>query len=619
MEAQQTSSRLTVFELSSPGDIEARLRAWLKEVQSAIQREAGVVCYRVSAQFALDEQATNVLHLCLPEDRIASAEADAARREALRLGRISIAGPLPGNGHTGTLGTAVALPLRKYSNGVMSWLEFEAAIPKQQQLTNIIETIGLSLGWVHYLQGESLLLATENKDSRSTQALKSIVSLASSESFTEAARALATDIADRFYCDRVSIGLIQNSIMRVEAISHTGKFSKKMALVRKLRKAMEEAFDQKEALLWPNTDKFSEQFADAQADLAEKDMTRSVLTIPLFDGRNYAGAIVFERSNGSHFSKDDTETLESISGILTPLLVEKRHNDRWLITRAGFSLIKFLKGTFGRRNFAIKLIITGIMVLLTLLTTIERPRNIVATAVVEGTENRAVSAAFDGFIAEVTAREGDQVSAGEPLFRLDDRDFALEKLRLLALRSQAELELDRAISARDRAETTLVEARLRQIDAQLALVDQQIERSIVEAPFDAIVISGDLTRSIGRAVSRGENLMILSPADDYRVTMSVKEGDIRLIAPGQTGRLRLGAIPERSFDVEVTELIPVARYEGGGTLFAVEAKLKGSTNLLLHGMSGSVRILVDDVPLIVLWGKPLWDSVRLWIWRYIAI
>lgn len=615
MQSQQTSSKLSAFELSSPGDIEVRLLAWLKELKSVIERETGVACSRVAAHFVLDETSKTGLHISLPDGLVASVEANAARKEAFRLGRIAIAGALPGEIEAHAKQTAVTLPLQSYPTGLASWVEFEGRIPSRDQLTKIIDIIGLSLGWPNYLKAEATISASEKRNSRSVQALQSIISLASSETFSEATRALATDIADRFSCDRVSIGLISSFTMRVEAISHTGKFSRKTALVRNLRKAMEEAYDQKEVLLWPNPKELSDQFTEAQAVLAERDTSRSILTVPLFDGRNYAGAIVFERAAGSRFAKDEIETLEAICGVLTPLLLEKRHNDRWLITRAGLSLMKAAKGALGRKNFAIKLFLISITVIGVLLSVIERPRSVTANAIVEGTENRAVSAAFDGFIAEVMAREGDQINAGETLFRLDDRDFKLEKLRLLALRSQAELELDRAISARDRAETNLVEARLRQIDAQLALVEQQIERSIVAAPFDAIVVSGDLTRSIGRAVSRGENLMTLSPADAYRVTMSVEESDIRLISPKQQGLLRLSAIPERSFDVEVTELIPVARYEGGQTLYSVEAKLEGTPNLLLNGMTGSVRLSAGNVPLIILWGKPLWDRVSLWMWR----
>lgn len=137
----------------------------------------------------------------------------------------------------------------------------------------------------------------------------------------------------------------------------------------------------------------------------------------------------------------------------------------------------------------------------------------------------------------------------------------------------------------------------------------------MRAPFDALVVSGDLTRSIGRAVSRGETLLILSPLNEYRVVLETPEADIAKLEAGQKGQLRLSAVPERSFSVEVTELVPVAQYRNNETVFSVETQLLDRPDILLHGMTGSARIQVSEQPLFILWGKPLWDRIREWAWR----
>jgi multidrug efflux pump subunit AcrA (membrane-fusion protein) len=600
--------------LSTREGVATRLSDWTAQIASMLQGLPGVDCLRVAATLLPRPEEDAPLHAAVPPGLLARPETAVAVAEAQRAGRVAVAGALPGSPGGAGRPSSIVIPL----DDMTGWVEIEAILPDEAALTLVIDRVRLGLGWVMFLRTRAADAGFRQAESQAVNALKAVVSIAGGESFGEAARALVTDLCTRFGCDRVSLGLVRRRSVRVVAISHTGRFSRAMALVRLLRAAMEEAVDQEEVLAWPAPDDGGDRVLHAQEALAERNDRRSILTIPLFDGTLYRGALVFERDDG-RFDAQEVETLEALAGVLTPLIREKRENDRWVVTRAGFAVANILRAAVGRRHFIAKLSVLAAAAVLAVLMLVERPLTVVADAVVEGSEQRAVTAAFDGFLASADAREGDRVAAGDVLFRLDERDFALDRLRLAALRAQAELELDRAISARDRAETAIVEGRLRQIDAELALVEQQIDRSRVVAPFDALVVSGDLSRSIGRAVSRGETLMVLAPLGEYRVSLSVQESDIADLNPGQEGVLKLAAIPERDFALDLVEMIPVARYEEGTTLYSVDARLRDDGGLLLHGMTGAARIEIRPVPLIVLWGKPLWDRVQVWFWRNVAI
>ncbi len=614
MHVREAPSEAQAADIASRTAIDARMQEWAARVRAAIGSEIDVECQRLAVVLVPDRAGARPLQVSIPAGLLARPETEMARAEALRTGRVALAGAVPGTDGGGRP-SCVVIPLETGAG----WVEIEAHIPSEDRVAVIIERVGLAAGWALFLGAQAQGLAQRHTEAKAVSALNSIASLSGSQGFSEAARALVTDLCARFGCDRVSLGLSRRRVVRVVAISNTGRFARSMLLVRLLRAAMEEAVDQEQVLLWPAPPDGADRLIRAQTALAEGDAERSVLTIPLFDGRQQHGALVFERSANRRFDADEIETLEALAGVLTPLLIEKRENDRWLPARAAVATGRMLAGILGRRYFAVKLAALAMMVAAALLVLVERPLTVVADAVVEGAEQRAVTAAFDGFIAAAAVREGDRVVAGDLLFQLDDRDFALERLRLMALRAQAELELDRAISARERAETALVEARLRQIDAELALADQQIARSSFHAPFDALVLSGDLSRSIGRAVSRGETLMVLSPLREYRVFLSTAEADIARLEPGQDGLLKLAAIPEREFPVELVDLVPVARYENGATRFAVEARLLEDQGTLLHGMSGAARIEVARVSLLDLWGKPLWDRARLWLWRNLPL
>lgn len=614
MEVKDSFKIANPFDLAVTNDMQSRMDSWAKFVFDEINNVSGVKILRLAITLEAINADAGRSNTVIPKDRLESSDTITARQEALRLGRITIAGNLPGEGNT-EKPTSVAIPLAERIGGPDSVLTIEAMLPTDEAVSRIISIIGLSLGWPSLFRQEDKILLASDKESKSIDALKSITSLSVSESFDESARALVTDLADRFQCDRVVLGLARRNSVKLEAISHIGKFKRSMLLSRQLRAAMEEAFDQETIIVWPVQEKSPTHIFSDHATLAENDPSRSILSVPLFDGKNYVGVLLFERSHKSTFSVSDIEALEAISSILTPLIIEKRQNSRILIFKAFSSLKYTLKLMIGRSHFGLKLIILSAIILTTLLIVVERPKTVVADAVIQGVETRTISAPFDGFISEAHVSEGDQISQGDILVQLDMRELSIERMRLTALRTQAELELDRAISSRDRAEAALVEARVRQIEAQMALTDQQIERSLIKAPFDALVISGDLTRSVGRAITRGEPLMVVAPLEEYRVMISAREADVSLLAPGQHGRLRLAPMPERSFDITLTELVPVARYENNETLYSLEGRLNENPLTLLHGMSGSARIEIEDVPLAVLWGKPLLDRLRMWIWR----
>ena len=66
-----------------------------------------------------------------------------------------------------------------------------------------------------------------------------------------------------------------------------------------------------------------------------------------------------------------------------------------------------------------------------------------------------------------------------------------------------------------------------------------LARAKLVAPFASVIVSGDLSQSIGRPVSRGDTLFEIAPLDRYRVTLVVPDTDIRLIAPDMKGEILL--------------------------------------------------------------------------------
>lgn len=590
-----------------------RLAAWL-EVLSAALVLPGRLSPRHLALHLPDQ--TELAH---PTGRLPS---DAMRRvadEARRRARPALAGHLPGNAATAAGPTALAVPL-PIPGAEPAILTLEAQVGDAEALTAAMTLLSLAVGWIPAALLDGRRSDTEGAETAAIASLRAVAAFIAHRRFSEAARSLMTHLSDRFGCDRVALGMARGARVRLAAISHAGTFSRALGLSRRIQAAMEEAFDQERVLLWPLPEgEAPDLIVERQAELAAGATDRAILSVPLFDGQAYRGVILFERSGGAGFSAAELARIEALCGLLTPILLEKRDNDRWLAIKAVVALRGLLEQAVGRSHLLVKAV--GLAGLLTLgaLFVLHGDRTVVAEAVVQGTEVRTVSAPFAGFIAEAPHREGDRIAQGDLLVRLDDREFTLELTRLTALRAQTELELDKVISERNRAEAGLVESRIRQIDAQIALAEQQIARSRIAAPFDGLVTSGDLSRSVGRSVEQGEPLLVIAPLTEFRVDLMVPEDSVDLIRAGQPATLKVTPLPERAFELTLRGTMPVARYENGQTRYLVEARFAAPPEVLVPGMSGAARIAIDRASLAQLWFGPLADRLRLWLWRNLAL
>jgi len=244
------------------------------------------------------------------------------------------------------------------------------------------------------------------------------------------------------------------------------------------------------------------------------------------------------------------------------------------------------------------------------------PYRVTADAVVEGVIQREVVAALDGFIQQAPVRAGDTVAAGDLLAALDDRDLALERLRWVTERQQLQFELQRALGERNRAETNIVRTQIDQAEAQIRLIDAQLARTTLQAPFDALIVSGDLTQAIGAAVRRGDVLFKLAPLTGYRVVLRVDEAQIGDVHVGQRGDLLVVSLPDAPLPFEVEKITPVSVATEGRNAFEVEARLTGDTGRLRPGMEGVGKIDIEERRLIWIWTRSLLDWVRLTTWKW---
>ena len=242
---------------------------------------------------------------------------------------------------------------------------------------------------------------------------------------------------------------------------------------------------------------------------------------------------------------------------------------------------------------------------------------VTAKSVLEGELQRAAVAPFEGFIRSAPVRAGDAVKRGDLLAALDDRDLILDQLKWRAERDKLLQKQREALAKHERSSFAVVASQIRQAESQVALADEKLARARIVAPFDGIVVSGDLSQMLGSPVEKGKTLFELAPLDSYRLIIHVDERDVRYIALDQRGIVALAGMPGNRLPLQLTKIMPVNVAEEGRNSFRVEARLLEVGSQLRPGMEGVAKIETGQRSLAWIWTRSLIDWLRIMAWRYL--
>lgn len=482
----------------------------------------------------------------------------------------------------------------------------------EHAVREIVQQLGWGIGWLEVLARRK----TFTSKARLVTVLQLIATSVSHERFPAAATAVATELASTFGCERVSIGFSKGRHIVAEALSHSSSFTKKTNIVRALEAAMEEAADQLATVIYPPRADGPFQVTRAHAELHQQHGAGAICTIPLTVGGRVLGAMALELPSGGEFDPHTIELCEHAAVLLGPVLDVKRKEDRWLGRKAVDSLHTHLGHLIGPKHIALKLWVFVIAAVVLFFSLATGPYMITADASLEGQVQRAVTASLQGYVVEARARAGDIVRKGDVLAVLDDRDLRLEQQKLVSQRGQVESERRAAIAEGNRARARILEAQGAQITAQAALINEQLVRTRMVAPFDGVVVKGDLSQSLGAAVERGNVLFELAPLESYRVIMKVDERDIATVTVGQKGQLALSSMPNEPLELVVEKITPVSVVDQGRNYFRVEARAEGAIEKLRPGMEGIGKIEVEERKLIWIWTHKLTHWLRMWVWSW---
>jgi RND family efflux transporter MFP subunit len=208
-----------------------------------------------------------------------------------------------------------------------------------------------------------------------------------------------------------------------------------------------------------------------------------------------------------------------------------------------------------------------------------------------------IAAKITGLVKEVFAEEGMRVQPEQVLATLDDSDA---RARLLSARADreataaaladlrvnlsnaerdrrrmealwkdgaiSEQQLDQTRTAADslRARIALADEQVRAADARIRVAQQDLDNTVIRAPFAGIVVSKDAQRgemvspiSAGGGFTR-TGIATLVDMNSLEIEVDVNESYIARVRPGQAVRAVLDAYPDWQISAKVRTVIPTA-------------------------------------------------------------
>ncbi|MDB5863901.1 MAG: hypothetical protein JWO70_1707 [Betaproteobacteria bacterium] len=439
----------------------------------------------------------------------------------------------------------------------------------------------------------------------------------SHDTFEASATAFAGEVATLLRFDRVAIGFTQGVHTRVVAVSHTVDLPAGTELLDAFAAAMEESLDQSSTIVLPADPGARPLITLAHAELSRRygGAGGAVCTVPLVRGGKTFGALTLARADATTPTREEIALCEHIACMIGPILELKREAERsWhaRLNRAVRNLAKQIAapGNTGRKGVAALALVALLAAFL-----VPVQYRIGAQARIEGSVQRALIAPADGFLRQIHVRPGDRVTAGQVLAELAEEDLGSEKRKWQSELTQHENAASAALARTDRGQYVINQSKADEARAQLDLVERQLGRTRVVAPFDGVVIKGDLSQSLGAPLRRGDVLLTIAPADRFRLLIEVDERDIADVYAGQKGSVALGALSERALSFRVARVTPVATARDGRNFFEVEAEL-GEAAPLRPGLRGVAKIDAGTSSIAWAWTHRLFDWMRFALWSW---
>jgi RND family efflux transporter MFP subunit len=191
-----------------------------------------------------------------------------------------------------------------------------------------------------------------------------------------------------------------------------------------------------------------------------------------------------------------------------------------------------------------------------------------------------------GKVVALTVTEGDYVTRGKLLVRIESNEISAQVYQAQAAYNNAKLQYDRVKRLFDEKAATQMEIEQATLGFESARAGLNAARAMESYTTIAAPISGQIMEkriNLGEMALPGQPIIKIEDNKNLRLEATVKEQEIRFVRPGSPVTVQIDALPGKEIKARVAQVVPAADIRTHS--FVVKIDIPGDKSLIT-GMYG---------------------------------
>lgn len=245
--------------------------------------------------------------------------------------------------------------------------------------------------------------------------------------------------------------------------------------------------------------------------------------------------------------------------------------------------------------------------------------SVLAPAEIVAIEPTMIRAPLDGVVDEFLVQPNQAVAAEQTLLTLENTDIAnrldiADKALAVAEAEYRSNAQQAVLDGKSKSELSVLKSKIEQHAAEVAYLQNQLERSHIKAPHAGIAIYTDAQDWLGKPVSVGERLLLVADPQQVELQMHLPVADLIGLGDDAEVVMFLNNDPQHPLDGKVYYAAYQAEATADNVLaYRIKAHLQTTESKPRIGLKGTAKIYGQRVTLFYyLFRRPL-AGMRQWL------
>ena len=184
-----------------------------------------------------------------------------------------------------------------------------------------------------------------------------------------------------------------------------------------------------------------------------------------------------------------------------------------------------------------------------------------ATGALASKNTSVLSSKIMGSVDYLGVREGDHVTAGMLLMKINSGEITAQTIQAQAAYNNAKAQYDRIKGLYDDKASTQIEMDQATLGLESAQAGLQAAKAMESYTRITAPISGQVMEkriNLGEMAMPGQPLLRIEDNDHLRLEVTVREQDILHVRPGEKVKVQIDAMPGKDIEGRVSQVVPAA-------------------------------------------------------------